>query len=204
MSEAGSPKSKRRGVIPTTVGESLYWSYANLVMAHKSKSHTRDTYQQLDYIVRNKAYYGFLKGTMRVGSFLADEQSKIAAQVCSYCGSDTFLSLDHLVPQFSGGAHSADNLVVACRSCNSSKGKQDFLDWMGRRKQFPPMKPLRRYLKLAVRYCTEHDLMDVRLEHLDTIVPPVPFSLALLPYEYPQPSEFSWHRADRDADESPS
>jgi len=156
-------------------------------MAHACKRHTEATYQQTDYIVRNKLYHGLLNGTMQIGSFLKDEKSKIAAQVCCYCGSDAFLSLDHLIPQFIGGAHSADNLVVACRSCNSSKGKRDFLDWMATRDQFPPLKPLRRYLKLVVRYCVEHDIMAVPLESIGTITPPIPFSLSPLPYSYPEP-----------------
>lgn len=44
---------------------------------------------------------------------------------CAYCGA-TFLrgnfEFDHVVPLSKGGAHSADNLVVACRKCNASKG----------------------------------------------------------------------------------
>lgn len=182
------PSKRARPIVaPKTVGEALYWSYANMAMAHAYKRHTEATYQQTDYIVRNRLYHGLLKGTMQVGSFLKDEKSKIAAQVCCYCGSDSFLSLDHLIPQFSGGAHSADNLVVACRSCNSSKGKRDFLDWMAARGQFPPLKPLRRYLKLAVHYCAERDILAVPLEAVGTFTPPIPFSLSSLPYIYPEP-----------------
>lgn len=32
------------------------------------------------------------------------------------------ITLDHVVPLAKGGSHTADNLRVACRSCNSSKG----------------------------------------------------------------------------------
>ena len=189
-------KRARPPVTPSTIGEALYWSYANLAMAHAYKRHTEATYQQTDYIVRNKTYHGLLKGTLRIGSFLKDEKSKIAAQACCYCGSDAFLSLDHLIPQFSGGAHSADNLVVACRSCNSSKGKRDFLNWMATRGQFPPLKPLRRYLKLVVHYCVEHNIMAVPLDAVSTITPPIPFSLSLLPYSYPAPLVLRGQPAD--------
>ena len=41
-------------VIPKTVGESLYWSYASLAMAFTGDRHQEPTYQQIDYIVRNK------------------------------------------------------------------------------------------------------------------------------------------------------
>lgn len=45
---------------------------------------------------------------------------------CVYCGatqesSGAHLHLDHLVPRAAGGADTADNLVLACRSCNTSR-----------------------------------------------------------------------------------
>jgi 5-methylcytosine-specific restriction endonuclease McrA len=33
------------------------------------------------------------------------------------------ITLDHVIPLTRGGAHTASNLRVACRSCNSSKGE---------------------------------------------------------------------------------
>ena len=42
--------------------------------------------------------------------------------MCFYCGSIGNLSLDHIVPQATQLNHSWDNLITACRSCNSSKG----------------------------------------------------------------------------------
>jgi len=52
--------------------------------------------------------------------------------VCHYCGSSENLTIDHIVAEVSGGAHTDDNLVACCRSCNSSKGTKsydDFLAW---------------------------------------------------------------------------
>jgi 5-methylcytosine-specific restriction endonuclease McrA len=39
---------------------------------------------------------------------------------CQYCGA-TAENLDHVVPRSRGGAHSWDNVVAACRRCNSRK-----------------------------------------------------------------------------------
>ena len=198
-------------VNPRTVGESLYWSYANLAMAFRSGQHDEPTYQQLDYIVRNKNYHGLLRGTLHLGSFLIDEREKMySSDACCYCGSQLDLTLDHLIPQFRGGEHSADNLVVACRSCNSSKKALDLLEWMAKREEFPPLILLRRYLKLAIRYCIENGLMDVMLEpregaspklaslfddlEMNTISergegtgPAWPFAIGLIPYTFPDP-----------------
>src|SRR5436190_5321816 len=106
-------------VKPKTVGESLYWSYANLVMAWVSHIRGDSSYEKLHYIIRRKTYYGLLRGTTKIGSFLKDEKRKLSlSSFCSYCGSQDDLTLDHMIPRMKSGPHSADNLVVACRSCN--------------------------------------------------------------------------------------
>lgn len=52
---------------------------------------------------------------------------------CAYCGATPRkgqrLTRDHLHPMSDGGATTQDNIVPACRSCNSSKGAEDFKDW---------------------------------------------------------------------------
>lgn len=39
---------------------------------------------------------------------------------CQYCGADAE-NIDHVVPRSRGGAHAWDNVVAACRRCNSRK-----------------------------------------------------------------------------------
>lgn len=42
---------------------------------------------------------------------------------CQYCGKKNVqLTLDHVIPRYLGGAHSWDNLVACCSSCNNKKG----------------------------------------------------------------------------------
>lgn len=51
---------------------------------------------------------------------------------CVYCGSDCGpFHLDHLYPWARGGEHSVENLVVACASCNWSKGALTVAEWQG-------------------------------------------------------------------------
>lgn len=38
---------------------------------------------------------------------------------------------DHLIPTSKGGKQSPDNRIPLCRSCNSSKGQKDFIEWCG-------------------------------------------------------------------------
>ncbi len=42
---------------------------------------------------------------------------------CQYCGTHSGdLTIDHIIPRSRGGAHSWENLVSACRTCNHRKG----------------------------------------------------------------------------------
>lgn len=41
---------------------------------------------------------------------------------CQYCGSSSFLTIDHVLPRSRGGPHSWENVVAACNACNSCKG----------------------------------------------------------------------------------
>ena len=40
---------------------------------------------------------------------------------CHYCG-DTATEADHVIPRSKGGQDTFDNLVAACKKCNTSKG----------------------------------------------------------------------------------
>lgn len=177
-------------VVPTTVGESLYWGYAQMAMAFASARHDSPTYQQNDFIVRNKTYHGLLRGKLQVGSLYRDEREKLfSAGVCVYCGAADASTLDHLIPRLRGGEDAADNLVAACRSCNSSKGGRDVLEWATARGELPTLVVLRRYLKLAIRYCVRRGVMGVQLTEVPGLDPPLPFALALVPHELPQPAK---------------
>jgi hypothetical protein len=42
---------------------------------------------------------------------------------CQYCGRQSGdLTIDHIVPRSRGGAHTWENLVSACKTCNHRKG----------------------------------------------------------------------------------
>ncbi|MEQ6121246.1 HNH endonuclease [Reichenbachiella sp. MALMAid0571] len=41
---------------------------------------------------------------------------------CQYCSTTKDLTLDHLIPRSKGGKSSWNNLVTACKKCNSKKG----------------------------------------------------------------------------------
>ena len=174
-----------------TLGDLLHWSYANLAMAHAAVEDGSQTYGRTHFIIRSRLFKGLQTGKMNVGSLIIDEKLKLQAPTaCVYCGASQKLSGDHIIPPSKGGRDSGDNLVLACRSCNSSKSDTDFLEWWARKQQtFPPLMLLRRYLKLAMEHSTEKEVLAASLDGL----PVLPFSTEQIPTKYPAPAELCLH-----------
>jgi 5-methylcytosine-specific restriction endonuclease McrA len=69
------------------------------------------------------------------GTITKDVYDKLIKEfeVCPYCGEPmktSTLNLDHIVPLSKGGAHSKDNVIACCESCNSKKGSKSIHDWL--------------------------------------------------------------------------
>lgn len=67
---------------------------------------------KLDYMVRRPRSERKLT---RVGVFHRD------GFICQYCGRETTLTIDHVIPRFQGGRHTWENVVAACIPCNRHK-----------------------------------------------------------------------------------
>lgn len=155
-------------------------------MAHAAVASGATEYTKTHFMIRSKLASGLAKGTMKIGLLADDERLKmILPQACCYCGSSFSLTADHLIPLSRGGVDQGDNLVWACRSCNSSKQARDVLEWLATRQQFPPLLLLRRYLKMAIEYATKQGLLGTELAAL----PELPFSLRAIPLSFPDPGE---------------
>jgi len=171
-----------------TVSDLIFWSYANLAMAHTAVDKRQEKFGKFNYMIRAKLFRGLKEGTMNMRTIFDDEKIKLqTGQICNYCGSTEKLALDHIFPQKFGGLDDAENLIFACRSCNSSKGKKDLMEWMNFRGQFLPLMIIRRYLKLTFNYCIEKNLAVKRIEELKDME--LPFKIDLLPISYPNPKE---------------
>lgn len=48
---------------------------------------------------------------------------------CWYCGANKKITIDHIVPVSRGGTGHLRNLVLACKTCNSSKGSKDLSEF---------------------------------------------------------------------------
>jgi len=82
---------------------------------------------------------------------LSDEQwtaLKEAWGACAYCGAvDTPLQRDCVLAISRGGRYTLDNVVPACRSCNTSKCNEEVGRWL-RRKRLDEAAFLLRHLEI--------------------------------------------------------
>ncbi|MCH7413582.1 HNH endonuclease [Belliella sp. R4-6] len=172
----------------TTVKELIFWSYANLAMAHSAVDRNQEKYNTFNYVIRAKLFKGLKEGTMKMRSIFDDEKIKLkSGQVCNYCGGTQNLALDHIFPQKYGGLDTGENLIFACRSCNSSKGKKDLMQWMSTKENFLPLMVIRRYLKLTYVFCDLNDYLDLSPE--DLLEKELPIKLQYIPTSFPKPVE---------------
>ncbi len=80
---------------------------------------------------------------------------------CEYCGAIEDLSWDHLIPRAKNGADTADNHVLACRTCNSSKGAKGIYEWYGlKRKDELSRVVAGKYLKLLYEIHEKNGTLD--------------------------------------------
>lgn len=169
-----------------TIRELIYWSYANLAMAHSAVSKNQTSYSRINFMVRSRLYKGLINGSLSMRSILDDERNKITVGAkCNYCGCETNLSIDHILPQKYGGNDSAENLIMACSTCNSSKGAKDMMEYFNTKSIFPPLMLLRRYLKLIYQYCEDNNCIDNIIDDVDDST--YPFKLKNIPVNFPKP-----------------
>lgn len=98
----------------------VYLNKAELVAeCNTEKLHSISQTFPYPSVIRLYKYVYFpYKGVMlnRQNIFKRDENT------CQYCGSKEHLTLDHVIPKSRQGRTSWDNLITACKYCNSKKG----------------------------------------------------------------------------------
>lgn len=79
---------------------------------------------------QNRRRDALKRGATTVGRVDERKIYNFYKNTCVYCPATEDLTLDHVVPLARGGVHSEENLVVACRPCNSSKGVTPLSEWL--------------------------------------------------------------------------
>ncbi len=108
-----------------TIKEEILYEYAKLISRSALKGDVNYRFVS-DRFKALKSGEATMSGTIREW-----QKEQELPRACVYCGTDTNLQADHLVPRSRGGKDSADNMVLACGSCNASRNNRGIFQWLG-------------------------------------------------------------------------
>lgn len=107
-----------------TIREEIFYEYAKLI--------SRSTYGSLQRGFITDRFKNLREGMISISGTTREwEREQELPKNCVYCGSIGDLTTDHLIPRSRGGDDSADNVVLACQSCNTSRGEKGVFEWLG-------------------------------------------------------------------------
>lgn len=147
-----------------TIKELIYWKYAKIMSksAGVGLTHYRFVWDRFKKLKNNE---------ISIASALREYQLEIENPCkCIYCGSAENLSIDHLVPKVAGGPDIAENAVMACQSCNSSKGSKGLYEWFGRehRNDLPRIAE-GKYLKLLLKLHEKNGTLEIGRQNINIL-----------------------------------
>ncbi|MEW6515381.1 MAG: HNH endonuclease [candidate division FCPU426 bacterium] len=124
-----------------TIRDLIFWEYAKLISQSAGKG--RDNFAFVMFKFKE------LQSRAISWSTILREDLKTSRDECAYCGAKSNLSHDHIVPKRECHYDEIHNIVAACKSCNSSKGDKDLIEWYGldRRAEIPRI-VMGKYLKM--------------------------------------------------------
>lgn len=67
----------------------------------------------------------------------AKDLQRLYSQPCIYCGANSQIEIDHVIPIARGGTHGIGNLISACQTCNRSKQDKFVMEWRIWQKKTP-------------------------------------------------------------------
>jgi hypothetical protein len=107
-----------------TIREEILYEYAKLI--------SRSAYGSLQRGFITERFKKLRDGEITISGTMREwEREQELPKNCVYCGSITDLTTDHLIPHSRGGDDSADNVVLACQTCNVSRGDRGVFEWLG-------------------------------------------------------------------------
>jgi hypothetical protein len=107
-----------------TIREEIFYEYAKLI--------SRSAYKSLERGFITDRFKKLRDGEITISGTMREwEREQEFPKNCVYCGSTIDLTTDHLISRSRGGDDSADNVVLACQSCNISRGEKGIFEWFG-------------------------------------------------------------------------
>ena len=118
-----------------TFADLLYASYSGLQTLGFAFAKGKQRYDRGCYAFRESVIKRLKVDEMKISDLYQNiiRQMTSPHDACWYCGRSVSdcgpLTADHIFPRMKGGEDISDNLIMVCRSCNSSKGAKDLLAW---------------------------------------------------------------------------
>ena len=108
-----------------TVREIIYYQYAKIIS--QSSGFGKTNYGMI-MAKWKQLVSGEIQWSTSVREWLKEKEN---LSQCIYCGEEKELTVEHILPRHCGGEDIPDNVVMVCKSCNSSKGKKRLYEWRG-------------------------------------------------------------------------
>ena len=162
-----------------TFGENFLWAYSCLQMLGATIYMKEDKFTPKSYMVRAKAFKAYKEGKWKIGDMYEINRMKVRTNdTCWYCRSKVSskeLTADHVFPRVVGGTNNMENIIYVCKTCNSSKGKKDLMEWLISQDYVPEYLVLEQYLKEIYSYSMENGLMSLNWNDIGNVA--LPFNL---------------------------
>lgn len=138
-----------------TIRDLIYWQYAKIISESAGAG---------------KKQYAFVMNRFKKlqseeiewsGSIREYIREREMPNQCIYCQSTKDLSYDHLISRNRGGPDIADNVVMACKNCNSSKCDKGVYEWFKIDRRYDVPRVVEgKYLKLLYKLHLEIGTLD--------------------------------------------
>lgn len=149
-----------------TLRDLIYWQYAKIISESAGAGK-----RQYAFVMNRfkKLQSGAIEWSGAIREYVREREMP---NRCIYCGSTEQLAYDHLIPRSRGGPDTPDNVVMACRTCNSSKGDRGVYEWykLDRRYEVPRVAE-GKYLKLLYELHAQRGTLDVPRDGLESLCP---------------------------------
>jgi hypothetical protein len=147
----------------STIQEEIYYEYAKLI--------SRSAYGSLQRGFITDRFKKLRDGEITISGTIREwEREQELPNECVFCRSTSDLTTDHLVPRSRGGDDSADNVVLACQPCNTSRGEKGVFEWLGLREKDRLHRLVAgKYLKQLVRLHEQAGTLEVSKDQITVL-----------------------------------
>lgn len=126
-----------------SIRDLIFWQYAKLISKSAGFGINQRAFQMDRF---TKLRNGQISWSSAIREYIKEHEK---ATECIYCGFQTALERDHILPRSRGGPDTAENSIWVCKQCNLHKGDKRLYEWQGlENKDEVPRIAEGKYLKL--------------------------------------------------------